>query len=178
MSEEWRPVVGWEGLYEVSSLGRIQSLDRIEVIVDKNGRVFRRSRRGRVLCTYAELASYPTVQLKDGDRSERRNVHRYVCEAFHGLPEPGHEVSHRDGDRSNARADNLEWATHAHNMRQRIVHETNNPGERCHLAKLNDSAVREIRLKTDTAGELARRFGVTPQTIWNIQKRKTWRHIA
>ena len=46
--EEWRPVVGWEGLYEVSSLGRVRSLDRIEV-VRRLGSLVQRPRRGKVL---------------------------------------------------------------------------------------------------------------------------------
>jgi hypothetical protein len=113
--EEWRDVVGWEGLYEVSSLGRVRSLDR--EIVHYRGGLARR--KGRVLSASPDSDGYPMVHLyRDGARTSRL-VHALVCPAFHGpRPFPAAEVLHADETRTNCAASNLAWGSHKANMRQ------------------------------------------------------------
>ena len=105
--EEWRPVVGYEGLYEVSNIGRVRSLDRY--VKGKGKSYF--LHKGRVLSPGIKTEGYLIVRL------QRRMfyVHRLVTEAF--LPNPDNlpEVNHKDEDKLNNRVDNLEWCTVKYN---------------------------------------------------------------
>tara|TARA_R100000687_G_scaffold81906_1_gene79817 strand:- start:1267 stop:1713 length:447 start_codon:yes stop_codon:yes gene_type:complete len=107
--EEWRPVVGHEETYEVSSYGRLRSIDRI--VVDTNGKRTRKF-KGRELKAICANTGYHTVNLhKQNSRTGHRTVHRIVAEAFLGMsPREGMYVDHIDGDRQNNHVDNLRWA--------------------------------------------------------------------
>lgn len=112
--EKWLPVVGYEGLYEVSNEGRVRSLDRI--VVDKNGTRTRRL-RGRILNNICASTGYHHISLhKNNKRISRRQVQRLVAEAFLGAPPTqGMYVDHRNGIRTDNRLQNLRWVLPAVN---------------------------------------------------------------
>lgn len=178
LSEEWRPIVGYEGAYEVSSLGRVRSLDRTVTLRGRWGWM-ERPIRGRIRCLVAGNGSgrYLSVTLGHDDQ---RLVHRLVCEVFHGSsPSPSHEVAHGDGDHSNNHADNLRWATRTENMGDCIALGTIQRGERHFFAKLDEEKVRAIRAATNvTQEELAQQYDVTKSQIWCVKTRRTWAHVA
>lgn len=92
MRERWRPVVGYEGLYEVSDLGRIRRIKIIEPTKKKHG--------------------YMQVSLVDRNgRRKSLRLHRIVAQAFISNPDDKPQVNHRDENPENNRASNLEWAT-------------------------------------------------------------------
>lgn len=109
-AEEWRPVKGFEGLYEVSSTGKVRSLDR--TVKDKNGKRVRKF-RGRELKDVCANTGYHHVSLhKNSERDVRRQVQALVAEAF--LEDSwfeGAQVDHIDGIRANNYVDNLRWVT-------------------------------------------------------------------
>lgn len=120
--ENWRPVPGYEGAYEVSDLGRVRSLPRI--IMRANG--IPQKIHGRMLKPYV-ANGYPTVRIaKGGDRGngQTRLVHRLVAFAFLEPGPEGTEVCHIDGDKGNPRASNLYWGTRAENLADSIAHGT------------------------------------------------------
>lgn len=130
--EVWRPVVGYEGAYEVSNLGRVRSLDRwIERVTGARQRL-----RGRILSIQFD-GRYESVRLKLGGAGRTVRVHQLVTEAFIGPRPDGMEVCHDDGDPRNNRVDNLRYDTHAANSQDRIKHGTQ--------ARRADSAVRCYR---------------------------------
>lgn len=112
MRETWKDIVGFEGYYEVSNLGRIRSKERI--ITYKNGRVVHR--RARIKTPTINGNAYPRVGLQVGGKLTMKMVHRLVAEAFipnpHNLP----LVNHKDEDKTNSRADNLEWCDNSYNV--------------------------------------------------------------
>lgn len=112
MMEEWKPVVGFEGYYEVSSLGRVRSVER--AVIDKRGR--RRMYPAMMLATYLNCHGRVLIGLWRDNRINRMSVHRLVAMAF--LPNPDNlpEVNHKDENPQNNRVDNLEWCTHFYNQ--------------------------------------------------------------
>jgi hypothetical protein len=110
LKAEWRPVEGFEGLYEVSDEGKVRSLDR--VVKDKNGKRTR-TFKGRELKDVCANTGYHHVSLhRNNERETRRQVQTLVAEAF--LKESwfdGAQVDHIDGIRANNHVDNLRWVT-------------------------------------------------------------------
>lgn len=115
--EEWRPVVGYEGIYEVSTEGRVKSLARTivrsdGVTINKRERILRPGRSGK----------YRTVSLFRDGVQRTEFLHRLVLRAFIGLRPPGMEGCHNDGDGMNNRLSNLRWDTAHSNMLDTIKH--------------------------------------------------------
>lgn len=110
-SEEWRPVVGWEGLYEVSDQGRVRSLDRVVAFGAQQRLV-----RGRILKGGKTVNGVPFVVLSNGEHVNRSR-HRLVLEAFVGPCPPGMEACHWNDIKTDNRLANLRWDTHAANGR-------------------------------------------------------------
>lgn len=116
--EEWRPVLGYEGLYEVSSKGNVRSVVRtVERVHPKNAsRTQVRAYGGRVLRLQNARQGYVSVGLWRQNRGHTYDVHVLVCEAFLGVRVAGMDVNHKDGDRKNNSVENLEWVTRRENL--------------------------------------------------------------
>ena len=113
--EEWRPVVGYEGFYSVSSEGRVRSEDRV-VFSSTGPRRF----KGRVL-TPIKNGNHLSVNLSARDTSRKPHlVHRLVLTAFEGPCPPGKEGCHRNDVGSDNRLENLYWGTPSENMLDRV----------------------------------------------------------
>ena len=106
--EAWKPIPGYEGLYEVSSLGRVKSFHN-------RGR-WKSGPEGRLLKASPGKNGYPVVCLSRDGATEWRTVHTLMALAFIGACPPGEEVRHLDDDPSNNRLDNLAYGTRKENM--------------------------------------------------------------
>ena len=116
MKEQWKPVEGFESIYEVSETGRVRSLDR-EVSTSENSRAHRKwTARGKELTPTGNGRGYLIVGLCDGEKRVNRYVHRLVAEAFIGSID-GLEVDHIDDDKANNAASNLRVCTRKQNVR-------------------------------------------------------------
>lgn len=103
MEEEWKSVVGFEGLYEVSSCGRIKSLARFWV------------RNERILKTHLDRDGYVCIILTANKVQYNKRVHRLVAEAFIPNPDNLPFINHRNEVKSDNRIENLEWCTVKYN---------------------------------------------------------------
>lgn len=182
-TEEWRPVVGYEGWYSVSSHGRVRR--------DRTGR---RTHSGLILKQVVRSSDgYLAVGLSKDSKSRLINVHILVCEAWHGVRPDGKTVNHIDGIKTNNAPPNLEWVTPKENSEHAVkfglmpngdrssrrLHPEAYPfGERHPQARLNEEIVREILTSPLTQDALAIKFGVTQRTISVIRQRIGWKHVT
>lgn len=125
---EWRDIPINDG-YQANSLGEVWSKDR-KIIKHNGGTSYVAVLKGRKLKTWL-AGSYLQCSLGAG---QKISVHRAVCLAFHGMPEKGKEVAHKDGNSKNNCPDNLMWATHKENEQHKIQHGTFQIN-RAHFAK-------------------------------------------
>jgi hypothetical protein len=104
--EEWRPIAGYEGKYEVSNYGNVKSLN------------FRGTDKEQHLSLSTNFSSYlRTVLYKEG-KKHNLFVHRLVAEAFIPNPENKTDVDHRDKDTTNNKVENLQWLTRSENIKK------------------------------------------------------------
>ena len=103
--EIWKDIIGYEGLYQVSSLGRVRSLDRF----------YYRLHKGKVLSPTKDRYGYLTVTLNCNGKSKTIKIHRLVAQAFIENPDNLPQVNHKDEVKSNNCVDNLEWCSAKYN---------------------------------------------------------------
>ena len=103
MTEQWKPIPGYENVYEVSDMGRVRRLEA----KDTNGRTC----RAQIIKPIVQHSNYCHVGLWRGQKCEQRRVHRLVAQAFIPNPENKPTVNHLNEDKQDNRACNLEWAT-------------------------------------------------------------------
>ena len=138
MEEIWKDIKGYEGLYQVSNLGNVRSLDHIR----KNGKTDNHKclTKGRLLKLAVQKESgYLFCVLSKNGNTKGYRVHRLVAETF--IPNPNNYkcVNHKDENKSNNKLENLEWCTHKYN---------NNYGTKpIRIAKGNSKKVNQYDLK-------------------------------
>lgn len=110
--EIWKDIEGYEGLYQISNLGNVKSLDR-EVPMP-NGKI--QHRKERIMSKRESTDGYYIAKLNVNNHSRSIAIHRLVAQAF--IPNPNNlpEVNHLDTNRKNNCVDNLEWCTHIDNV--------------------------------------------------------------
>ena len=161
--QEWREVVGYCGLYEVSNTGRVYSLYTC-----------------RVLAPGLNTKGYRFVVLHKNGTQKKFYVHRLVLAAFTGHPLTGQAAAHLNGKRTDNRHCNLVWATYKENEAHKLLHGTVKFGSKNAQAKLSEEQVAEIR-SLSRAGmssyKIAPLFRVHDTNIRLIVARKTWAHL-
>ena len=105
--EVWRDISGYVGLYQVSNLGRVRSLDRIDTLG--------RHRKGKVLTAKSDKDGYHRVDLFQGGKGKACKVHRLVAQAFLEYPDNLPQINHKDEIKTNNALSNLEWCSSAYN---------------------------------------------------------------
>lgn len=126
-AEQWAPVVGYEGRYEVSDQGRVRSIDR----VTSHGR----RRRGQLLKQIPHMRGYLLVNLWRDNSARLWLVHRLVLAAFAGPAPEGAEGRHGVGGPADNRLSNLAWGTHSDNMRDQVAHGTHAHASKTHCSQ-------------------------------------------
>lgn len=114
MLEEWKDIRGYEGLYQVSSLGRVRSLER--KVLGRDGVVY--THHGTMMKLAFTGCGYPICYLSKMNKSKSYLVHRLVAQAFVRNPNPVKYtmINHKDENKKNARKENLEWCDRSYNM--------------------------------------------------------------
>lgn len=174
MEEVWKSVVGYEGWYEVSNMGRV-----------RRAAPGRNSSVGKILkpkCSNG-TRGYHMVNLSVGGVQYARSVHKLVARTFMGMPPEGKEINHIDGDKANNSLSNLEYVTKCENMRHALRLGLRNlpKGSDCYIAKLTEEKVQEmyrLHLSGISCDRLAKMYGVAQSSVYRaIVSRKSWRHV-
>ena len=172
--EQWRSITGYDGIYEVSNLGRVRSLDRW--VRYKNGRVQHYPGTIKTLHEFGGCVGnrYHSVALSRNARLSTRYVHHLVAEEFIGPRPVGHDVCHNDNSRKNNNVLNLRYDTRAGNFADKHAAGTI-PTDKNNILDVTD--VRLIRTKLDEGmkgQDIAALFKVTPSTISQIKTGRIW----
>ncbi len=173
MVEFWKPVPGYEDLYQVSDSGRVRR------IAGGCG-----TRVGHTLRPCRNGFDYPRVSLYRNGCRKVCKLHRIVAGAFLGPCPDDRVTNHKDGIKDNNRLTNLEYVTRSENVKHsfRVLGRVGQRGEANGGAKLTPAIVREIRrsyAEDDvTQGVLAVRYSVSRALISHIVRRRSWAHIA
>lgn len=118
--ENWKPVVGYEGLYEVSDQGRVKSLARHTTMKDGRGKTIRE----KILKNRTLPSGHKYVSLSGHGSKQKALTHRLVMLAFVGPCPEGMEVCHNDGNPENNHLSNLRYGTRSDNVQDMIRHKT------------------------------------------------------
>jgi NUMOD4 motif-containing protein/HNH endonuclease len=172
MTERWLPIEGFEGIYEVSDLGRVR-------------RVFTRKatkyKAGHILTPTRHRSGYRKVILSNAPAKSQRTMHAIVARAFLGPRPDGCDINHKNGNKTDNRADNLEYISRMGNIHHAMnVLGHSNAGERHGQATLTKEkvvAIRSLRERGKTLSEIANQFGICFQTVSCIARRKSWKHV-
>lgn len=182
-NEEWKDVVGYEGRYEVSSLGRVKNVGDPRYL-------------GLIMSAHKSKVGYLRIGLSNGRKRRMITAHRLVALAFVPNPDGKPQINHKDGNKLNNHPSNLEWCTPREDRIHAVKHglaatglrhgayakpESRRTGEKNGRAKLTESDVVRIRAMI-AAGlgnkEIAGQFNVSDATIWWLKKKGTWKHVA
>jgi hypothetical protein len=173
--EVWLPVVGFEGWYEVSNLGRV-----------KRVRGGMGAQAGKILKGGPNSDGYLQVGLhRDGKRHSSK-VHCLVCQAFNPNPKSLSEVHHKDDVKTHNWSDNLEWISRPEHRERTVASGLVPKGEAHHYAKLTQVQVDDILSRSipgtnqwerGNTVELAEEYGVSRAAIQAIASGRSWKHI-
>lgn len=164
--EIWKPVVNYDGFYEVSSRGSVRSLGG------------RRGSSKRIL-KQADVKGYLCLALSVNGVRRTRLAHRLVAEVFLDNPLGLTEVNHKDGNKRNNCVENLEWTTHADNIAHAVRTKlTDNTGQNHGMHKFSEQAAVFIRTTKIAPRILAKKYGISDRTVSDIRRGKSWKHLA
>lgn len=166
MAEIWKDIKGYDGKYQVSNCGRVRRL--------------RKTVPPRILKLQPSHNGYLQATLFRDGKPKHLLVHRLVAQAFIGNPEGKSCVNHINGIKTDNRADNLEWVTHAENTQHALTTGLMTQGEERYNAKLTNEQARYIRNNPDNLSgvELAAVLGTDKTVISAIQRGKTYKNAG
>jgi glucan-binding YG repeat protein len=178
--EQWKDIPGYEGYYQISSKGKVRSLDRVlsEDSMGRSNRV-----KGRPMKIRLDKKGYCTVGVSKDSVKKHLKVHRLVAQAFISNPHNKPQVNHINGDKTDNRVENLEWCTQRENNIHALKEglRVSEKGEKHGQAKLKEEQVIEIRkLAKDaqrTQQSIADEFNVSRRLVGMITNRQIWTHI-
>lgn len=173
MEEIWKDIEGYDGLYQVSNLGRVRSWKK-----------YRENKRTipKILKQDINMWGYFYLVLSNKTNKTHKLVHRLVGGAFIPNPEKKPQINHIDGNRKNNNAKNIEWVTNKENsIHAHRLGLTDNRGGKNGQSKLTKNDIIDIRtmyaLGIYTYRDIQEKYNISNGCVSMIINRKRWRHI-
>lgn len=162
--EIWKDIEGYNGLYEVSSLGRIKSLN------------YNKTGKERILKGRDNGRGYLFVSLYKDGKSKQYLIHRLVGEAFCENPHGYREINHKDECKSNNMAENLEWCSHSYNN---IYNDkAKKVGEKNSRPVFGINKVTNHIVVFSSAKEASKHLGINPSNITQCCQGKRYKSVG
>jgi hypothetical protein len=176
--EIWKDIVGYEGLYQVSNLGRIKSFARTWICGDRNSK---KNKPETISKLHHNKQKYLQVWLCKNGEPKNFRVHRLVAQAFIPNPQNKKTINHINGVKDDNRVENLEWLTIQENLNHALINNLRvfAKGEKHGNSVLTKEKVLEIRKMQGsfTKMDIAKKFNVSHKTIRAVLNRSTWQHV-
>ncbi len=177
MSEIWKSIEGYNGLYEVSNFGRVKSycLDAVGLM--------KKDYKPKMMKDSSNGLGYRYVVLSKNNNSKNLYIHRLVLKAFVPNPQNKPQVNHKNGIKDDNKLENLEWCTRSENAKHacKMGLWSDHKGENNNYSKLNNNQVvmikKILKLKKYYQREIGKMFGVHQMTISRIQRGLIWHHV-
>lgn len=165
MGEVWKPIKNYEGLYEISNIGRVRSLDR--KITDKNGKI--KYFKGKVLKARKNKNGYFIISLCKDGKYETLQISRLVASAF--IPNPNNKpcVDHIDTNRENNEVSNLRWVTYKENNNNDLTRKHMSEGKKGQF-KGNENPMKNPNVAKKISGENHYKATFTEEEVKNIRE--------
>lgn len=164
MNEVWKPIRGYEGLYEASNLGRIYGV-----------------KKDHILKSCLSSNEYLHLALSKKGKLRWFSVHVLVAKEFKGDPPTGMEVNHKDGCKTNNWDSNLEYITRSNNLKHAVKNGLWNLGEKHHNSKLTEDEVRNLQAEYAAGGfsqgALGIKYGISQTHVGTIVRREVWASV-
>lgn len=176
--EIFKPIKGYEGLYEVSNLGRVKSLCK-EWICGRNTP----KRKEETIIRNGHRKDYDFVSLSKDKKIKYPSIHRLVAEQFIINYENKPDINHKDGNKRNNYFKNLEWCTKSENQTHAYKKgfQISKKGSQHHQSKLTENDVFEIKELCGKGGksqrEIGELYGIKQAQVSRIVCNKRWNHI-
>lgn len=178
--EEWRDIPGYEGMYQISSFGRVKSLSRKIVKDFIDGRHAEHISQ-EIILSPCSARGYKRVILHKNGEGRRFLVHRLVAEAFVDNPNCEKIVNHLDGNKTNNVPENLEWCDYSRNMQHAFDEGIRGKHENHPRSKFTNAQVLEIRKRRRehgiTSTQIAKEYGMSTTNAKDIINGKTWKGL-
>ena len=172
MEENWKDIQGYEGLYQVSNLGMVKSLERsVYHPITKIQKIPQKILKPDIKRGYASVA------LCLNGIKKSFVIHRIVAFHFVENYQSKPEVNHIDGNKLNNVFTNLEWCTSSENQIHAVKNNLQKSGEEHANSKLNEKQAKEIKTSNLSYSQLAKIYGVNKSCIYSCKKGKTWKNI-
>ena len=182
-NEEWKPVVGYEGLYEISSHGNVRSLDRV-IRITNHKYLSKIIHIGKERKKVLDAKGYYYIIVHNSGKRKGYKIHRMVADAFIPNPFKKPHVNHIDGNPINNCLSNLEWCTPLENVRHSryvLNRKTFVRGDIHYCAKLKEKDINNIiKLRVYEKYKLkdiCKIYGISGSTICDILHNRTWKHV-
>ena len=160
--ENWKDILGYEGIYQVSDHGNIKKLPNY------------------IMSKQKTLKGYLSIRLNKQGIGKGFKIHRLVAIAFIPNSENKPQVNHINGNKTDNRVENLEWCTGSENIIHAVINNLKAKGEQIKSSKMSTVNILEIKnlLKGNfPCSEISERFNVSRGAISQIKNKTTWKHI-
>lgn len=177
-AEIWKPIPGFGGHYEASSLGNVRVKQRTIIKPhSQSGEPCRYTYPERQLKLSPDRKGYVCVNIGVDGKRTKLQVHRAVLMAFVGMPPVGQEACHCNGKSDDNRVENLRWDTHLANNHDRLRHGTYSRGKEHPMVKYSEADIRRIRAGAISFSEAQREFGISLTHFYRVRKGDSWKHL-
>lgn len=181
--EIWKPVVGYEGLYEISNKGRLKGLSREYQVKCRWGSLVSKKMPEKLYKPYMTEQGYWATFLFNQGR-KHVSIHRLVATAFCENPDNKPHVNHKDSNRLNNTTENLEFCTHQENMihgykygNKTIPLTIGSNNGRALVSELVVIEIRKLYKEGSRPLELQKKYNMTRGALEGIIYNKNWKHL-